>query len=770
MSIIRNILVRVGADINPLQKSMDKANSVMQGFNNDQKKALYSIQANLKKVMGSSQSSSSAISGAMSLAGSALVSLGVAAAAAFAVVSGKAIKAAMTTVESENLFSVSMGNMAGAARDWSNQLQESLGLNAYQVRENVGLFYNMTTSMGLAKDQAYQVSTGLTKLAYDMSSFYNQDASLMFEKLQSGLSGEVEPLKRLGIIVNETTTQIYAYTHGIAKQGATLTEQQKVMARYGAIMEQTKNAQGDLARTITSPANQWRLFQTQIQLATINLGNAFMPIVERVLPILTNMAKGLVTVTNTVAQFMRALFGGNSAQTQNAQSAADAAAAQTKLGNATAAAGAKAKKGVAGFDEINQLQEAMASSAADATGVTAMTPTPAKQEDQNFLPKGILEFANKVKDALAPIGKYFAELGDVFRNFWIGVKPYLQPIIDFLVNTLKPVWTNIWEGVKNLFINVFNTIKGVLSGALDVIKGIIMVFSGIITGNWTLVWEGLKTIVFGAWEAIKSVIVGALNIIFSTNKITWDSIVNALSTAWSWVSTNVSIVFDAVKNAITKVWNTISSTTSTVWNAVWGKLKEVWNWISTNVSLIFNNARDAISNAFGAVGKTIQNIWDGIVATIKGAINVVLSFINFFIKKLNNIKIVIPQVDIPLVGKVGGLTLGLPPIPEIPYLAKGGIVASPTLAMIGEQGREAVVPLENTSFVDTIASAIGSAVLNAMQFAQPQQAASGKSGDIIIQIDSDKLARVMLPAIEREKARTGNPAMFIGNMPLAMGV
>lgn len=197
-----------------------------------------------------------------------------------------ATKMAMEAVESENLFEVSMGKMAGAARQWSEQLRKELGLNAFELRKNVGTFNAMLSSMGMTEKQAYQMSTTLTKLAYDMASFYNLDPTEAFDKLRAGISGEAEPLKALGILVNDNTIKTYAYTHGIAKQGKELTEQQKVLARYGVIMEQTKKAQGDLARTLDSPTNKLRVQKEQLKQTAIELGQKLIPLLNKGMDIL----------------------------------------------------------------------------------------------------------------------------------------------------------------------------------------------------------------------------------------------------------------------------------------------------------------------------------------------------------------------------------------------------------------------------------------------------------------------------------------------------
>jgi hypothetical protein len=203
------------------------------------------------------------------------------------------VKMAMDAVESENLFTVSMGKMEGAGRQWSEELGKSLGINQYNVRKMLGTFNVMTSSMGVATDQAFTMSKGMTQLAYDMASFYNLRVDEAFEKIQAGISGEIEPLKRLGIVVNDTMVKDAAYRFGVAKTGEELTEAQKVMVRYKLIMEQTSAAQGDLARTADSPANKIRRLKEQGAELAIKFGQMVLPMLEKAVGWLQQMVKWL---------------------------------------------------------------------------------------------------------------------------------------------------------------------------------------------------------------------------------------------------------------------------------------------------------------------------------------------------------------------------------------------------------------------------------------------------------------------------------------------
>ena len=212
-------------------------------------------------------------------------------------IGGAALKTVANAIESENLFEVSMGGMADAARKWSEELSDSLGLNRYEVRETVSVFNVMLESLGLTEQGAYDMSTEMTELSYDMSSFYNMPHEQAFQKLQAGITGEIEPLKRLGILVNQTTIEHYALEQGMIEQGEEMTEQQKVMARYGEIMEQTSAAQGDLARTMDDPINKIRRLRSRMKETAVTIGMELMPMFEELLEIGEELTDSISNLT-----------------------------------------------------------------------------------------------------------------------------------------------------------------------------------------------------------------------------------------------------------------------------------------------------------------------------------------------------------------------------------------------------------------------------------------------------------------------------------------
>jgi hypothetical protein len=182
----------------------------------------------------------------------------------------------------------------------------------------------------------------------------------------------------------------------------------------------------------------------------------------------------------------------------------------------------------------------------------------------------------------------------------------------------------------------------------------------------------------------------------------FDKIILALKKTLEVLKATFKTVFDFIKEIVSKVFTAITAifNSKLMWLLPHGALIKAivflaqnWDEIWTGIQTKFTTVTDALVATFRSVKGTILGIWDGMVSGIKGAINSVIGSINGFIRSINAIKINVPGVDIPLVGRVGGFSVGMPQIPEIPSLAKGGIVNRPTLAMLGESGPEAVVPL-----------------------------------------------------------------------------
>ena len=208
-------------------------------------------------------------------------------------------------VEDLNLFTASMGEYAGQAQEFAERVSEIVGIDPAEWMRNQGVFMTITKGFGVASDRAYTMSQNLTQLGYDISSFFNIPFEEAFQKLQSGIAGELEPLRRLGYDLSVARLQQEAYTLGIEKKVSAMTQAEKAELRYYAIMTQVTTAQGDMARTLNAPANQLRVLQAQVTQCARAIGNIFIPALNAILPYAIAVAKVIRLIANAIAS----LFG-----------------------------------------------------------------------------------------------------------------------------------------------------------------------------------------------------------------------------------------------------------------------------------------------------------------------------------------------------------------------------------------------------------------------------------------------------------------------------
>lgn len=206
-------------------------------------------------------------------------------------------------IENMNLFSVAMGEAADEGERFAQTLQEALGIDAGEAMRNMGLFKNLTSSFGATSEQSTVLAKNLTQLGYDLSSFFNLSIDESFTKLQSGIAGEIEPLRRVGVDLSEARLQQELYNLGINQSVANLTQADKALLRYIAIMKQTTSAQGDMARTIMTPANALRVLQAQLQVAGRAIGSIFIPALTAILPPAIAVVKVIGEAASALARF-----------------------------------------------------------------------------------------------------------------------------------------------------------------------------------------------------------------------------------------------------------------------------------------------------------------------------------------------------------------------------------------------------------------------------------------------------------------------------------
>ena len=269
-------------------------------------------------------------------------------------------------VEDLNLFDASMGEYADSAQKYAEKVSELLGIDPGDFMRNQGVFNTIITGFGVGAEKAQLMSKNLTQLGYDLSSFYNISVNDAMQKVQSGISGELEPLRRLGFDLSVARLQQEALNLGISKSVSNMTQAEKSQLRYYAMLTQVTVAQGDMARTLNAPANQLRVLQAQFQMCARAIGNIFIPVLNMILPYVIAVVKVIRLLANTIAGF----FGFKlpeidySGITVNANKAAKATnnmangADKTSkgLGKASKAA-KKLKNALLGIDELNVLSK-----------------------------------------------------------------------------------------------------------------------------------------------------------------------------------------------------------------------------------------------------------------------------------------------------------------------------------------------------------------------------------------------------------------------------
>lgn len=206
--------------------------------------------------------------------------------------------------ENLNLFTVAMGEYAEAAMDYAETVSEVMGIDTSDWIRNQGVFMTLIDGFGVATDRAALMSQQLTQLGYDISSFYNISVEDAMQKLQSGISGELEPVRRLGYDLSKARLEAAALSLGITKAYDSMTQAEKAQLRYYELMTQITQVQGDMARTLEAPANQLRILNAQLHMAARALGQIFIPALNAVLPYIIAVLK----VTREIADIIAKLF------------------------------------------------------------------------------------------------------------------------------------------------------------------------------------------------------------------------------------------------------------------------------------------------------------------------------------------------------------------------------------------------------------------------------------------------------------------------------
>lgn len=1023
--------------------------------------------------------------------------------------------------EVQNVVDVTFKGLSERINQFSKNAIEQFGLSELSAKQYSSTMGAMLKSMGFTSSAAADMSMELTGLAGDMASFYNLSGDDAFAKIRSGISGETEPLKQLGINLSVANLEAYALSQGMTKSYNAMSQQEQALLRYNYLLSVTSDAQGDFARTSDSWANQTKILSERFNQLKASIGQGLINIFTPIIKIINIVISKLLIAAEAFKRFTEIITGKkSSADSPSTQIGGIADSADTAtdsvgaLSDATNAAGKEAKKteeafsGVAGFDEVNTLSknnsedpgstsgtgggaggalsdiQDMSDFVGELAAVTDEKLNPALQKfvdklkelkaifkegfaagigDVNLegIKKAISGIQNNIKDiftapevltaaenwidtityslgqiagSIASIGvtigtnllggidrylegnkdriktfivdmfditaeisviagnfsqaaaNIFSVFGDengqkvteniigIFTDAFMGIsetcgklardilnvitkpfidnqekfksvidellgivaenlatvkgvvddtmdkigevydthiKPmfdafaeglssivstildayqqyilpvldgiskklkaftdeYLQPLIDKVIeligkaaSAIKDIWEQTlvpfinWfieniapviaehiENVSNVFFTLAEAVSDVISSVLDACSGLIDFIAGVFTGDWERAWEGIKTFFNGIWEAIKTIVsaiwsaissaisttidsiktkintvLEIIRTIFSsiftsikntvvtifnaikttiTNvitavkttistvldsiKATWNNIFDALSNKvsniFNIIKMTISTVISAVKKVISDTINTIKETWNSVWNAVGSKINSVFDGVLKKITTVvgdvykgiktalkdikkewdgkWNDMKESVTNIFNGIWNVIKGVVNSILGGIETMANGVVKGINTVINALNNLSFTVPDWVPELGGKTFGFNIKTIGDVQIPRLAKGGIVSGPTTALIGEAGKEAVIPLENnTGWLDQIAARLGEIISVNIQSIMQENSGITNNQDTIIKTIVKLDSKTLVEQTDAYKKRKG---------------
>lgn len=584
---------------------------------------------------------------------------------------GNVINKASEYQEDLNLFTVSMGEYAEEAYNYAQKVSEVVGIDPAEWMRNQGVFNTIITGFGVAGDKAAYMSQNLTQLGYDLASFYNIDFESAMQKVQSGIAGELEPLRRLGYDLSVARLEQERLNLGIDKSVSSMTQAEKSQLRYYAMMTQVTQVQGDMARTLEQPANMLRVLRAQIEQCARAIGNLFIPILTKVLPIAIAVADGLRQIISAIA----GLFGVTlntpdwNASIGNATSGTEDIA--DNMGSAVESA-KELKRYLAPFDELNVLPDQSTGSGGSGSGTGLGTGSGDLGIDlpgYDFLKNAVTTQIDEWKKKLEPLVSFVKKnIGEIFElittigaallawKFSVGFlngiealkalsgKELSMPLAIVAGGILTATGFKIeFSGIKDAIEKGLNSLNfgEIIAGGLLGTAGMGVLGKGIVSFITTAfkgkavanaIANGGKLISTGLIGAAIGAIVAGIPM-FVTG--VYDAITNGLNTlngllipaGTAFVGAGIGAMIGAIGGplgaliglvvgavvdlgiAIAQHWDEIKEATANAWNSVKEKTIEVWNGIKDWLSTAWNSIKTTASSVWSSVSTTVSNTW-----------------------------------------------------------------------------------------------------------------------------------------------------------------
>lgn len=601
----------------------------------------------------------------------------------------EAIQLGSDLAEVQNVVDVTFGGMSSQINEFAKDAMTQFGLSELSAKQYASTIGAILKSTGFDTSSATEMSKTLTGLAGDIASFYNLSGDEAFAKLRSGITGETEPLKQLGINLNVANLEAYALSEGITKSYDAMTQQEQTMLRYNYILSVTADAQGDFARTSDSWANQTKILSERFNELKSTIGQGLINALTPVITVINTILAGLQKVANAFKALSALLFGdaGGSAAASSAESIADgyssAADSAEEMEEATKAAG-KAAKILSGLDEIKTFSSGSSSSGSSGdsssggglSGGTIDFDVALDGNIQDEISPKIQAIVDKIQELVQPLKEIdFTPAANAFER----LKAAIEPITTTLFEGLDWAWNNLLVPLATW------TIEDVIPAFLDTLSGAFNVLNETITAVQPLfqwLWDsflqpiaewtgGVITDVLGSlaeklndistWisEHQEAVEIIAIIIISVATAI---ELVNAAMTVWNVVSAVAAGTTTALGAAVNFLMSPFALVTLAIaaiiaiiillvrhWDEVkevaakvWDKIVEIWgkvaDWFKEHITQpivdAFNTVKTKVLNIWTTIKTKLSTIWNNIKNTAKRVWDSVYSVIK---KPINSI-------------------------------------------------------------------------------------------------------------------------------------
>lgn len=507
--------------------------------------------------------------------------------------------------EVQNVVDVTFKSMSAGINSFAQSAITQFGLSETAAKKYAGTFGAMSKAMGLSESAAYEMSTAITGLTGDVASFFNLSADEAYTKLKSIWTGETETLKDLGVVMTQTALDNYALNNGFGKTTKNMTEQEKLMLRYRYVMSSLSDAQGDFARTQDSWANQTRVLSLQFESLKATLGQGFINVFTPILKGLNLLLGKLQTVANAFKSFTNGLMnkdGIESALSGSTTEAAALGAGISEAGDEAVSAAKKAKKALAGFDEINTLSFGDSeNSAVPDTGISS-----------GSIDLGGVNEANNAVDSMAEnMGKKFRGVinsaGNHFKKVFGSLKKW--GTVNF-----APIFSGIFDGLSKNAATLMQTLEGIFADIKSLGEPLKAYFAGDFTIYLQAVFSNLGIIVNGLFDTFNKAFSDIWNLAVFPMLQSFISFGLPVLTQFATECWNtLGTLFTEIKEIFDTLWSEGAAPALSMISKVWeGLLQSMSDFWTKWGAPIFSNFRAAIRKT----GDTLQNIWENILKPV----------------------------------------------------------------------------------------------------------------------------------------------------------